>query len=216
MRTWKLVVYPAVIAVAVLFSAACGGSGEKAKPTGGPNPPQGAVETAKPTPTATPTPTPTATPVPPTATPVPTLKVEPYLFMVGCASKNMAVSFDAEDLRSLGAIPIGLIAGTGPGTGDDLLIVYPESRTAQRYQGCWALLGFSEKPAQDFEGSVTVVCDETYTLQQPLSDMDGVFFGAIVIAYNRDSSGLGSLKIVSPNGDQLSGDQYIDCSLIES
>jgi hypothetical protein len=48
MRTWKLVVCPAVIAVAVLFSAACGGSGEKAKPTEGPNPPQGAVETAKP------------------------------------------------------------------------------------------------------------------------------------------------------------------------
>jgi S1-C subfamily serine protease len=48
MRTWKLVVYPAVIAVAVLFSAACGGSGEKAKPTEGPNPPQGAVETAGP------------------------------------------------------------------------------------------------------------------------------------------------------------------------
>jgi len=49
MRTWKLVVYPAVIAVAVLFSAACGGSGEKAKPTEGPNPPQGAVEKANPT-----------------------------------------------------------------------------------------------------------------------------------------------------------------------
>jgi len=49
MRTWKLVVYPAVIAVAVLFSAACGGSGEKAKPTEGTNPPQGAVEKANPT-----------------------------------------------------------------------------------------------------------------------------------------------------------------------
>ena len=48
MRTWKLVVYPAVIAIAVLFSAACGGSGEKAKPTEGPNPPRGVVETAKP------------------------------------------------------------------------------------------------------------------------------------------------------------------------
>ena len=49
MRTWKLVVYPAVIAVAVLFSAACGGSGEKAKLTEGSNPPQGAVEKANPT-----------------------------------------------------------------------------------------------------------------------------------------------------------------------
>jgi S1-C subfamily serine protease len=48
MRTWKLVVYPAVIAAAVLFSAACGGSGEKAKPTEGPNPPQSPVETAGP------------------------------------------------------------------------------------------------------------------------------------------------------------------------
>jgi len=76
MRTWKLVVYPAVIAIAVLFSAACGGSGEKAKPTEGPNPPQGAVEKAKPTATAmveakatnTPTPRPTNTPLPPEPT----------------------------------------------------------------------------------------------------------------------------------------------------
>jgi hypothetical protein len=49
MRTWKLVVYPAVIAVAVLFSMACGGAGEKAKPTEGPKPPQGAVTKANPT-----------------------------------------------------------------------------------------------------------------------------------------------------------------------
>ena len=48
MRTWKLVVYPAVIAAAVLFSAACGGSGEEAKPTEGPNPPHSPVETAGP------------------------------------------------------------------------------------------------------------------------------------------------------------------------
>ena len=45
MRTWKLVVYPAVIAVAVLFSAACGGSDKEAKPTEAPSPPQGLVET---------------------------------------------------------------------------------------------------------------------------------------------------------------------------
>ena len=65
MRTWRLVVYPAVIVVAVLFSAACGGSGEKAKPTEGPNPPQGAVETAGSldvTPTVAPTPTPAPKP----------------------------------------------------------------------------------------------------------------------------------------------------------
>ncbi len=46
MRTWKLVVYPAVITVAVLFSAACGGSGEKAGPTESPASPQSPVETA--------------------------------------------------------------------------------------------------------------------------------------------------------------------------
>jgi S1-C subfamily serine protease len=45
MRTWKLVIYPAVIAVAVLFSAACGGSSEKSNPTVAPSPPQGSVET---------------------------------------------------------------------------------------------------------------------------------------------------------------------------
>ena len=48
MRTWKLAVYPAVIAAVVLFSAACGGSGDKAEPTGSPSPPQGVVETTGP------------------------------------------------------------------------------------------------------------------------------------------------------------------------
>ena len=48
MHTWKLAVYPAVIAVAVLLSAACGGSGKEAEPTGSPSPPQSPVETAGP------------------------------------------------------------------------------------------------------------------------------------------------------------------------
>jgi len=163
------------------------------------------------------TPTPTATPKA-TPTPTTTLQVERYTLVVNCLSEVDITAFDmtneewatAPDLP-----PISLATGIGPGEDNTLMLGYPD-HTARFYKGCSGALAFQGKAAQTFAGYVGIGCLTSSDLQMPLGDYDGDFVGAFMLTYIRDSYGMGSLKIVSANGAELSGDAFIDCTLIES